>query len=246
MKICLLSYRGNEYCGGQGVYIHYLSYELQRLGHEVEIIGGPPYPVPPDGVKLHKLPSNSYYQSPDCISGNTSALQNPISFYEFATSNLGMFPEPFAFTIRAYHKLRKSQNNHNKFNIIHDNQSLGYGLLLMKKLEVPVVATIHHPIPIDRDLDIAYAKNLREKFILRRWYSFCTMQQIVSKRMDRIITVSQRSAKDIEQSFGISNSKIRVTYNGIDTKLFKSRNNLDKEPNSIILVNNTISFYTMI
>ena len=237
MKICLLSYRGNVYCGGQGIYIHYLAREFQKLGHQVEIIGAPPYPDPPDGVKLHKLPSFSYYQSPNCTKTLDSSLfRSPLNLYELTTSYLGTFPEPLAFTIRAYYKLKKLLT-HDRFDIIHDNQSLGYGLLWIRKMEIPIVVTIHHPIPIDRDLDIAHAKNLWHKLGLMRWYSFCTMQRQVAKRMDRIITVSQSSAKDIERCLEVPRSKIRVAENGIDTNLFKRDDSVPKEPNSLILIN---------
>ena len=49
MRICLIGYRGNPYSGGQGIYLYYLSRELARLGHEVEVIVGPPYPLSMDG-----------------------------------------------------------------------------------------------------------------------------------------------------------------------------------------------------
>lgn len=236
MKICLLAYRGNIYCGGQGVYLHYLAREFQKMGHQVEIIGAPPYPNLPDGVKLHKLPSYSYYQSPDYLKLDSSLLRSPLNLYEFAASCTGTFPEPLAFTIRAYHKL-KNLLKYDKFDIVHDNQSLGYGLLWIKKLGIPVVATIHHPIPIDRDLDIANAPSPLKKFGLVRWYSFCTMQRRVAKRMDKIITVSQSSAKDIERHLELHPSKLRVVYNGIDTSLFKMNDGMPKEPDSLILIN---------
>jgi len=236
VKICLLAYRGNVYCGGQGIYLHYLTREFKNLGHKVEIIGAPPYPNPPDGVKLHKLPSYSYYQSPDYLKLDSSLLRSPLNLYEFTASCTGTFPEPLAFTIRAYYKLKKILK-HNKFDIVHDNQSLGYGLLWIKKMGIPVVATIHHPIPIDRDLDIANAPNLLKKLGLVRWYSFCTMQRRVAKRMDRIITVSQSSAKDIEHYLEVPHNKLRVAYNGIDTTLFKMNDSIPKEPNSLILIN---------
>ncbi len=61
MRIALLSYRGNPYCGGQGVYVYYLSRELLRLGHEVTVFAGPPYPRVPEGVRLVRVPSLELY-----------------------------------------------------------------------------------------------------------------------------------------------------------------------------------------
>lgn len=49
LRIALLTYKGNPFCGGQGVYVRHLSRELARLGHSVEVIGSQPYPVLDEG-----------------------------------------------------------------------------------------------------------------------------------------------------------------------------------------------------
>lgn len=236
MKICLLSYRGNPYCGGQGIYIYYLARALRDLGHEIQVMSGPPHPVVAEGVKPHQLESLNLYESEDSLVRNLSRVRNPIDFYEFMAVCAGTFPEPLTFSLRAYRKIRELLPYH-RFDIIHDNQCLGYGLLLMQRLKVPVVATIHHPIPIDRELELAQAGTLREKFKMRRWYSFCGMQSRVARRMDKVITVSESSAGAIEYSHKVPRDKIRVVYNGIDIDLFKRNDGVTKEPNSLILVN---------
>jgi len=236
MKICLLSYRGNPYCGGQGIYIYYLARALRDLGHEVQVMSGPPHPEVAEGVELHQLESLNLYESDESLIKDFSRVHNPIDFYELVAVSVGTFPEPLTFSLRAYRKIRELLPYH-KFDIIHDNQCLGYGLLLMKRLKVPVVATIHHPIPIDRELELAQASSLREKFKMKRWYSFCGMQSRVARRMDRVITVSQSSAGAIERSHKVPRDKIRVVYNGIDMDLFKRDDGIAKEPNRLILVN---------
>lgn len=235
MKICLLTYRGNPYCGGQGIYVYYLARALRDLGHEVQVISGPPHPEVAEGIGFHHLKSLNLYESEDSLLTNLRRVRSPIDFYEFAAVCLGTFPEPFTFSLRAYRKIRELLPY--QFDIIHDNQCLGYGLLLMKRLKAPVVATIHHPIPIDRDLALAQSRNLREKFSLQRWYSFCNMQRLVSRRMDRVITVSQSSADAIERSLKVPRSKLRMVYNGVDIDLFKTDGNVYKQPHSLILVN---------
>jgi len=149
---------------------------------------------------------------------------------------VGTFPEPLTFSLRAYGRIRELLPHH-KFDIIHDNQGLGYGLLLMKRLKIPVVATIHHPIPIDRDFQLADIKNPWDKFKMKRWYSFCAMQGRVARRMDRVITVSQSSADAIERSLRVPRNRLRLVYNGIDINLFKRDDSVVKEPNSLILIN---------
>lgn len=238
MKICLLCYRGKPNCGGQGVYIYYLSRELVRLGHDVHVISGPPYPVVDAKVTLHKLDSLNLYDSPSRFPKDFPWRKpTPLNLYEYACVGLGLFPEPMTFSIRAYRKIKELQPIHN-FDVIHDNQGLGHGMLLMKHLlKIPVVATIHHPVTVDRDLDLAAAPNWRWKMRLKRWYSFIGMQSFVAKRMDRVVTVSRKSAEDISRDFGVPMDRMRVVYNGTDGDLFRQNGNVKKEPNSLITVN---------
>ena len=82
------------------------------------------------------------------------------------------FPEPFTFGLRAYLYLKSRLRT---FDIVHDNQSLSYGVWAMNKL-VPTIATIHHPITVDRKIAIRSAslKKLKEW----RWHSFIGMQKL--------------------------------------------------------------------
>ncbi|MFO8101226.1 MAG: glycosyltransferase family 4 protein [Dehalococcoidia bacterium] len=238
MKICLLCYRGKPNCGGQGVYIYYLSRELQNLGHEVHVISGPPYPVVEEGITLHKLDSLLLYDRPERFPRDFPWRHpTPLNLYEYLNVCFGLFPEPYTFSMRAFRKLRQLQRIH-KFDIVHDNQGLGYGMLLIKHLlKIPVVATIHHPITVDRDTDIATAPNLRWRIRLRLWYSFLRMQKYVARRMDRVITVSHNSADDLVKAFGIDRNKMEVVHNGTDHNLFKPCPETVRKANSIITVN---------
>lgn len=234
MRICLLSYRGNPYSGGQGIYIYYLSRELQSLGHEVHILSGPPYPDVVDGVTIHKLESLNLYESQH-LWRDFLRIRTPLRFYEFLAVAVGTFPEPFTFSIRAYNRLRALMPRY-KFDIVHDNQCLAYGLLLMKRLGIPMVATIHHPIPIDKEIDLSMARNPWDRFRLKRWYSFLGMQHHVSPRLDRVITVSKSSAADIQRYFKVPERLLRVVYNGVDTDFFNCDGNTPKRPHSLIMV----------
>ena len=239
MKICLLTYRGNMYCGGQGIYVYYLAKALNTLGHEVHVMSGPPYPSIPDGVKLHKIDGLNLYET-DGLSSLKNPLQlfRPLNFYEVVATHLGMFPEICTFSMRAYMRLRNLVSQE-RFDVIHDNQTLGYGMLMARGLGIPVVATIHHPIFIDMKADLAQAKRLWSKFRRTMFYSFLIMQHFVAKRMDRVITVSQISAKDTMRVFKLPECKVRVVPNGIDINVFKNSNHTPKEPNSIVMVGNT-------
>ncbi len=239
MKICLLTYRGNMYCGGQGIYINHLSREFQHLGHEVHVISGPPYPELPEGVKLYKVPSHSAYVSRYHMGNGSGPIRNPLDLYEAAVTRMGTYIEPLTFSIRAYNTLRKLSSEI-KFDVVHDNQCLGFGLPLIKRLKLPLVATIHHPMALDRASDFAQARSRMEK-LRRRWFysQYVPMQSFVAQRVDRIITVSECSAREIERLMGVEPSRIRVVYNGVDTDVFKDYDGLPKKSNSLIFVGNT-------
>jgi len=227
------------YSGGQGVYIHYLAAEYRNLGHEVDIIVGPPYPYIADGARVHKIPNLNLFESQKNFLSKKKPFQvfKPLNLYEVAAVRLGMFPEMFTFGIRSYLKLRDLMKKR-KFDIIHDNQTLAYGNLLMKSLKTPIVATVHHPLSIDRNSDLTHTKSFKQKWGRIMFYPFF-MQNIVTKRMDRVITVSNSSAQKAKQAFKIADAKLRVVYNGVDTDKFRMRDDIKKEPNSLIVATNT-------
>ncbi len=224
------------YCGGQGVYVYYLAKALQELGHEVQIIAGPPYPTPPEGVKLYKLEALNLYET-DGFSMLSNPLRffTPLNLYEAAAVHIGFFPDIFTFSVRAYLKLRDIMSRE-RFDVIHDNQTLGYGLLLAKGLGVPIVATIHHPITVDLATSLAESETWRRQLRWVLFYSFIIMQGIVSRRMDRVITVSQASAEDTSRDFKLRRDRVRVVHNGIDTGIFRKLDHVDKVPNSLVIV----------
>ena len=238
MRICLLTYRGNPYSGGQGIYIYYLSREFERMGHEVEVIASAPLPEVSEGVILHQLKSSSIYHPGDSFRRNLPKVRKPVDLYELCASRLGVFAEPWAFSFRAYAKI-KELCKRRRFDIIHDNQGLGYGLLLMKKLDIPVIATIHHPLPIDRQADLEQANGFRQRWRIKRFYSFIRMQAFVARRLDRVITVSQSSASDTRRFFKVPADKLRVVYNGIDTEIYSISEEASQDRDGLIMVANT-------
>jgi glycosyltransferase involved in cell wall biosynthesis len=236
MRICLLCNRGNMYSGGQGVYLYYLSRELQKLGHEVHIIVGPPYPHVAEGVTEHRVENLNLFEF-GFPKKNPFQIFTPLNLYELVATRLGMFPEMFSFSFRAYQKLRELLP-YCRFDIIHDNQTLGYGMLLMKAFNIPIVATVHHPLPIDRKSDIAYIDRARERFGRITFYPF-VMQHLVTWMMDRVITVSESAAEETRNTFKVPQKKIRVVYNGIDTEMFRELNGERKENGRLLVVANT-------
>jgi glycosyltransferase involved in cell wall biosynthesis len=235
LRICLLTYRGNPTCGGQGVYVRYLSRALQKLGHDVDVLSGPPYPQLNDGIPLHRLPGLDLY-NPDHLFKVQSgrALLSPLNQFEFISMCLGGFPEPFTFGVRANRYLRKMRNT---YDVIHDNQSLSYSLLGIARSAYPVVATIHHPITVDRDAEMKAAGSWLRRLKVRRWYSFLAMQQRVARRLQHIITVSARSREDLGSEFGIPVHRFHVVPNGINTDHFYPLEGIPRANDQLLVTN---------
>ncbi|WP_241778775.1 glycosyltransferase family 4 protein [Streptomyces sp. AcH 505] len=230
MRIALLSYKGNPFCGGQGVYVRHLSRELARLGHSVEVIGAQPYPVLDEGVRLTELPSLDLYRHPDPFrTPKPGEYRDWIDSLEVATMWTGGFPEPLTFSLRARRHLAARAG---EFDVIHDNQTLGYGLL--GELGAPLVTTIHHPITVDRQLDLAAAPNWRRRASVRRWYGFTRMQKRVARRMPSVLTVSGTSKQQITEHLGVRSDRIQVVHIGADTELFSPDPAVPEIPGRIV------------
>jgi glycosyltransferase involved in cell wall biosynthesis len=234
LRICLLTYRGNPACGGQGVYIKYLGQALKELGHDVDILSGPPYPELSDGIGLHKLPGLDLYNPEHLFKVQKwRDLLSPINQYEFLSMCSGGFPEPYTFGIRVSRYLRSLKRH---YDVIHDNQSLAYGLLRIAT-EVPTVATIHHPITVDRDTELNAANSLLHRMKIRRWYSFLTMQKHVARRISHLITVSRCSKRDISREFIIAPQRFSVVPNGINTDYFYPLPGVQRAEDQILVTN---------
>lgn len=235
LRICLLSYRGNPHCGGQGVYIRHLSHALCQLGHHVDVLAGQPYPHLDNGARLHCLPSLDLYNPEDLFRTPTICeLSNPINMLEWVGISTMGFTEPLSFGLRAYQRLRPR----NGYDIIHDNQSLSYGLWALAR-RMPTIATIHHPITVDRDLAIRAETVLWKKFKHVRWYSFIGMQKRVAPTLKRIITVSAHARDDISREFRIPAGRFSIVPNGIDTDRFYPLPGVEREPCRLIVTNSS-------
>jgi glycosyltransferase involved in cell wall biosynthesis len=222
VRIALLTYRGNMYCGGQGIYAAHLAREWQRAGHDVHVIAGPPLPDLDPGIPLHTIPNANVFgvKFQDWARRHDArALLRPVELWELGVSRLGVFPEMQTFGLRLLCRWKRLQRRH-RFDVVFDNQSLSWALLGIRAAGVPVISVIHHPLHIDREADFAIDPKLVKK-IKRTLYFPLFMQQRVAPRLDRIVTVSEASRRQIERYFGIPEKQVRVVYNGTDTDLFR-------------------------
>jgi len=215
LRVALLSYRSKPHCGGQGVYLRHLSRELVRLGHEVEVFSGQPYPELDEGVRLTEVPSLDLYREPDPFrTPRPSEIRDLVDVQELATMWTAGFPEPRTFSKRALRLLRERAD---EFDVVHDNQTLGSALVDVERVTgLPLVTTIHHPISIDRRIDLATADGLRRRLTLRRWYGFVRMQARVARRMRTVLVPSESSRRDVVREFGVDPDRCRVVLLGVD------------------------------
>ncbi|MGW0493053.1 glycosyltransferase family 4 protein [Streptomyces olivaceus] len=242
LRIALLTYKGNPFCGGQGVYVRHLSRELARLGHRVEVIGAQPYPVldegpdeGPDGgfgdrLSLTELPSLDLYRQPDPFrTPKRGEYRDWVDALEVGTMWTGGFPEPLTFSLRARRHLRARRGD---FDVVHDNQTLGYGLL--GDVGAPLVTTIHHPITVDRQLELDAADSRKRRYSVRRWYAFTRMQKRVARRLPSVLTVSGTSRQEIVDHLGVRDERIHVVHIGADTGLFSPDPSVPRVPGRIV------------
>ena len=231
LRVALLSYRSKPHCGGQGIYLRHVSRELAALGHDVEVFSGQPYPELEPGPLLRTLPSLDLYRDEDPFrTPGLREYRDWIDALEVGMMWTAAFPEPFTFSIRALRALRARQGD---FDIVHDNQVLAYGMLGIRNL-FPLVTSIHHPISVDRRIELEQAKGF-SKLTKRRWYSFVRMQARVARSVGIVMTGSRSSRDDILRDFKVPEQNVKVIPLGVDTRLFHPRP-VERTPGTIIAV----------
>ena len=226
LRIALLGYRSQPYAGGQGVYLRYLSKALVEAGHKVDVISGPPYPHLDPRVRLIELPSLDLFEN-GLLSLRPRHLGSLSNIIEWCSKLTGGFAEPYTFGRRAVRYLRQHAG---EYDLIHDNQSLSYGMLDIQDMGLPLVTTVHHPITSDLRIALKAARNWWERLLIRRWHSFLIMQQKVVKQLHHVVTVSDCSRQDIARDFGIQPAGIGLVYNGIDTDVFRPLPGVTRNP----------------
>ena len=226
-NIAILSYRSARFGGGQGVYIRDISYALNLIGHNVDVISGPPYPDLHKEVNLIKLPGLDLFET-FSLRDRIKKLfnkknKNIYDYYEFFSVLLGGFPEPKTFGIRANKYLEDTE----KYDLIFDNQSISYGILDIQK-RFPFIEIIHHPITIDYKYELESSMKLKYRISRYRWYSFLKMQKKVAPSIKRIITPSISSKNGIIKEFKCEKENISVINNGLDSTEFSPINNFPR------------------
>jgi glycosyltransferase involved in cell wall biosynthesis len=228
LRVCFASYRGNMSCGGQGIYLFHLARELARLGHRVDVLVGPPWPAPMPFARSVERVENAQYWGKWFLRDWKNLLPRPdplrvfepLHFWEFAWSHFGFLPEPFAFSVRSFRALAARLRRGERYDVVHDVQCLGYGLLGVRALGLPVVSTVHHPLSVDRLASFARDRTLREALGTMEFYPV-GMQAFVARRLDRVVTSSEVTRRRIAADFRVAPARLANVGNGLDTERFR-------------------------
>jgi glycosyltransferase involved in cell wall biosynthesis len=243
LRIAFLAYRGNMHSGGQGIYLWFLARELAKLGHRIDVLVGPPWPdLMPFARSLTRIENlqiwgKRFDPDPAAVLPRPDPLRifEPLHFYELAATWFGFLPEPFAFSVRALRELLPRLRAGERFDVLHDVQSLGWGLLALRALGQKIVSTIHHPLSVDRRASFARDRTLGEALGTMEFYPI-GMQSFVARRLERVITSSRLGAREIRQDFGVPSERIRVLGNGLDTELFRPLPAVPRSDSEILCV----------
>ncbi|MDJ0864702.1 MAG: glycosyltransferase family 4 protein [Myxococcota bacterium] len=243
LRICFVAYRGNMNCGGQGIYLWFLARELARLGHDVDVVVGPPYPDPmPFARAVHRVPNDEFWAkwflkdwAHFLPAERPASVLSPLRFYELAASRIGFFPEPFVFSVRALRELARRLRAGRRYDVVHDVQCLGWGLLGIRALGLPVVTTVHHPLTMDRRASFRRDRTLRDRIGTVEFHPV-GMQGFVARHLDGVITSSRASAEQITDDFGVRPERLHMLGNGLDTGLFRPDPSQPRAPAELLCV----------
>lgn len=215
LKIGLLSYRSDPFSGGQGIYIKNVSEALQNRGHEVTIFSGNPLPIVSNKIKVVEINTPGYFETFNSFERFKifqAQEKTRLDLWDFIETFTGTFTEPIFFSDRLLQNTEFAKTA-DSYDVFHDNQSISnYPDSINKKL----ITTLHHPIHVDRDIDLENESSFLRKLAIKRWYSFLNFQKKNLKKVKKIISPSKSSKKDICHYFQYPAEQISVIWNGID------------------------------
>ncbi len=237
LRIAFLIYRGNPRCGGQGVYTRHLARELMNLGHSVEVFSGPPWPELDEGVGFTPVRGLDLYRDPDPFRMPApSEFTSLADVAEFAVMLSGGFGEPLAYSRRVAKLLKGRRSD---FDIIHDNQCMGPGILALHRKGWPLLETLHHPITVDRSIALDHAETPWKRYTTRRWFGFLRMQVRVVKQLPAVLTVSHNSKIDINAQMKVPLDRLTVVPVGVDATVFRPYDDVVKKKGRLMVTSSS-------
>jgi glycosyltransferase involved in cell wall biosynthesis len=164
------------------------------------------------------------------------AIFSPLHFFEFATSRLGYFPEILAFSMRAFRAFQEMQRRI-PFHVLHDVETLGYGLILARRHGLPAVSTVHHPLSRDMAAHLSQSRSWVERYYNVVFFPMI-MQGLVARRIEGMITSSQVGREELVRAFRVRPERVHLVHTGIDLETFSPNPSIERAPWEILFVGN--------
>ena len=207
------------------------------LGHSVEVFAGPPWPELDDGVGFTPVRGLDLYRDPDPFRiPARSEFTSWADVTEFAVMLSAGFGEPLAYSMRIKKILSKRRAD---FDIIHDNQCLGTGILDLAKDGWPLLETLHHPITVDRSIALDHAETPWKRFTTKRWFGFLRMQVRVVRKLPAVLTVSENSKIDINKQMRVRLANMTVVPVGVDHEVFRPYDDVTKKKGRLMVTSSS-------
>jgi glycosyltransferase involved in cell wall biosynthesis len=207
------------------------------LGHSVEVFAGPPWPELDEGVGFTPVRGLDLYRDPDPFRiPARSEFTSLADVSEFAVMLSAGFGEPLAYAMRIKKILSKRRAD---FDIIHDNQCLGTGILDLANAGWPLLETLHHPITVDRSIALDHAETPWKRFTTKRWFGFLRMQVRVVRKLPAVLTVSENSKIDINKQMRVPLANMTVVPVGVDHEVFRPYDDVKKKKGRLMVTSSS-------
>jgi glycosyltransferase involved in cell wall biosynthesis len=125
------------------------------------------------------------------------------------------------------------------FDIIHDNQCIGPGILALQRSGWPLLETLHHPITVDRSIALDHAETPWKRYTTRRWFGFLRMQVRVVKQLPAVLTVSHNSKIDINAQMKVPLDRLTVVPVGVDHNVFRPYDDVVKKKGRLMVTSSS-------
>jgi glycosyltransferase involved in cell wall biosynthesis len=190
-----------------------------------------------EGVGFTAVRGLDLYRDPDPFRVPArSEFTSVADLAEFAVMMSGGFGEPLAYSMRIEKILAKRRG---EFDIIHDNQCMGPGILKLLREGWPLLETLHHPITVDRSIALDHAESLWKRYTTRRWFGFLRMQVRVVKQLPAVLTVSHNSKVDINAQMKVPLERMTVVPVGVDASVFRPYDDVVKKKGRLMVTSSS-------
>lgn len=194
LNIFLISYEFFPQIGGEAAYTSGLASALNDLGNQITVITA--------------TPGKSTEVSEE---GDIRVIRLPMSH---------ILPKMLSFSIEARKKLENGALG--KIDIIHNTSDYNGIIIPSNKKKTPVIATIHHPYAEERRIYRANTNGIEYfKYAIHRKIDYLEYNsKLLCRKSDRLIAVSNYTAKSVMAEYGIRSDKISIIPNAVDINRF--------------------------